>query len=299
VALAVVLATSAAVAEPAARAAPCPAPVPYPGDSASREAIAGWMADRARSRGIPAELPVMAALEESGLRNLSDGGSDTAGFFQMRLSIWNQGAYAGYPDNPELQIDWFLDLAEQVRQQRVAAGLGLDEQHYGEWIADVERPPEQDRGRYQPRLGEARDLIGPNPPPCGDSPSPPPPDPEPDVTPPALRLGGALVQPALARRALLVKAACGVDPCSVAARGTIKVAVARGSAARVFRIAAGPVALGAGQTTVLRLRLGARLRRAARRALARGVRVRARITVTATDPSGNAATGWRQIRLRR
>ena len=166
-------------------------------------------------------------------------------------------------------------------------------------MADVERPAEQYRGSYQLRLDEARALIGPSPPPCGDSPLPPPPDPEPDVTPPALRLGGALVQPALARRALLVTAACGADPCSVAARGTIKVSVARGAAARVFRVSAGPVALGAGQSTVLRLRLGARLRRAARRALARRVRVRAAITVTATDSNGNVATARRQVRLRR
>ena len=41
--------------------------------------------------------------------------------------------------------------------QRVARGLPVDDPtHYGEWIADVERPAAQYRGRYQVRLDEAR-----------------------------------------------------------------------------------------------------------------------------------------------
>ena len=93
--LAVVLACSAALAQPTARAAPCPPPVPYPGDAAWAEAIAGWMADRARSRGLPAELPVMAALVESGLTNLNSGDSDTAGYFQTRRMGGRRGATGG------------------------------------------------------------------------------------------------------------------------------------------------------------------------------------------------------------
>jgi hypothetical protein len=34
-----------------------------------------------------------------------------------------------------------------------------DRSHYGEWIADVERPAEQYRSRYQLKLGEARGLL--------------------------------------------------------------------------------------------------------------------------------------------
>src|SRR3712207_7734451 len=37
------------------------------------------------------QLPVMAALVESGVRNLNYGDADSVGFFQMRMSIWNQG----------------------------------------------------------------------------------------------------------------------------------------------------------------------------------------------------------------
>ena len=45
---------------------PCPAV--YPGDDAARERLARWMARGAADRGMPHELPVMAALAESGLR---------------------------------------------------------------------------------------------------------------------------------------------------------------------------------------------------------------------------------------
>jgi len=117
------------------------------------------MGAQAEKRGIPPELPVMAALVESGLKNLHYGDADSVGFFQMRLSVWNQGNYAGYPSNPEKQLDWFLDHAVSVKQQRLAAGEPTDPNHYGDWIADIERPAAQYRGRYQPQLGDARALL--------------------------------------------------------------------------------------------------------------------------------------------
>jgi hypothetical protein len=131
----------------------------YPGDSAPQEAVAAWMAQEAEARGIPRELPLMAALVESGLANLDHGDADSVGFFQMRTSVWNSGPYAGYPDDARLQLRWFLDEAVAVKQKRLADGLPLDSQHYGDWIADVERPAEQYRGRYQLRLDEARELL--------------------------------------------------------------------------------------------------------------------------------------------
>ena len=117
------------------------------------------MAHGAQERGLPPELPVMASLVESGLENLPGGDADSVGYFQMRIGIWNQGEYAGYPERPGLQLDWFLDRAEAVQAQRVARGRGTDPSDYGEWIADVERPAEQYRGRYQLRLHEAQGLL--------------------------------------------------------------------------------------------------------------------------------------------
>ena len=91
----------------------------YPGDDAPKEQLAAWLGKQAEKRGLPKELPVMAALVESGVKNLNFGDADSVGFFQMRVGIWNQGEYAGYPEKPELQAKWFLDQAEAVKKQRI------------------------------------------------------------------------------------------------------------------------------------------------------------------------------------
>jgi hypothetical protein len=113
------------------------------------------MADEAQRRGLPRELPVMAALVESGLHNDAGGDRDSVGYFQMRTSIWDSGPYAGYTHNPELQLKWFLDQAVALKNDATT-----DPSQYGNWIADVERPAEQYRGRYQLHLDEARQLLG-------------------------------------------------------------------------------------------------------------------------------------------
>ncbi len=154
-------AAAAAAADPAAPAVDLAGVSDaYPGDDAPKAELAAWMAKEAEKRGLPPQLPVMASLVESGLQNLNFGDADSVGFFQMRVSIHNNGDYAGYPDDPKKQIDWFLDNAEQVKAQRIAAGKPIDDpSQFGEWIADVERPAEQYRGRYQLRLEEANGLL--------------------------------------------------------------------------------------------------------------------------------------------
>ena len=129
----------------------------YPGDQATSQQIAAWMGARAGKAGLPPELPVMAALTESGLRNLSYGDRDSVGFFQMRLGIWDQGAYAGYPSNPELQIQWFIDHAVAVKSQY--PGLADNPNSWGDWVADVEQPAAQYRYRYQLQLSTAQALL--------------------------------------------------------------------------------------------------------------------------------------------
>jgi hypothetical protein len=129
----------------------------YPGDDASQEQLASWMAAAARRAGIPPELPVMAALTESGLRNVRYGDRDSMGFFQMRTSIWNRGEYAGYVDRPELQMSWFIRQAHAVREANPDLYRGAA--NFGNWVADIERPAEQYRGRYQLQLERARELI--------------------------------------------------------------------------------------------------------------------------------------------
>jgi hypothetical protein len=169
------------VEQPAAAGASAPDPAdlatgpnPYPGDDAPKEAIAAWMAREAQKRGLPGELPVMAALVESNLTNVNYGDADSLGYFQMRTSIWDQGEYAGFAGDPEKQLDWFLDTAAAVKEKRASQGYTDfvdDPNKWGDWIADVERPAEQYRGRYQLRLDEARGLLAdaPQAPPASDA----------------------------------------------------------------------------------------------------------------------------------
>ena len=296
------LAAVPSAAHAQARAASCPDRSFYPGDDASRLAVAGWMAYGASLADLPDELPVMAALVESDLENLDFGDGDRMGYFAMRTSIWNTGTYAGFPTDPPLQLKWFVDQALAVKQQRVAEGKPLDPGSYGEWVADVERPAEHLRGLYQLRLDDAKQLIGPT---ClepslpgggGDpEPTPPPGDPPvDDGTPPVLRLARPNASKALATRRVGMVASCPAEACTLQARGT----VALPGAAGVYRVRSAKRAAAAGASVTLRLPLGRALRKAARRAIADGRRVRMRIAVVATDASGNARSAKRTIRLR-
>ena len=120
------------------------------------------MGRQAHKAGLPAELPIMAALTESGLTNVNYGDRDSLGFFQMRTSIWDQGEYKGFADHPELQLKWFIDHAVAVRQQAIERGdtnFGQDKSKWGDWVADVERPAEEYRYRYATHLEEADGLL--------------------------------------------------------------------------------------------------------------------------------------------
>ena len=98
---------------PAAPASPTPRPGPSPAaaraatpaTTRAKEQLAAWLGREAEKRGLPKQLPVMASLVESGVKNLNYGDADSVGFFQMRVGIWNKGAYAGFPEKPELQVE--------------------------------------------------------------------------------------------------------------------------------------------------------------------------------------------------
>ena len=195
-------------AQPAAPVEPAAAPAAlslpdvsdvYPGDNAPKEQIAAWMARQAHKAGLPGELPIMASLVESRMSNINFGDADSIGYFQMRTSIWDQGEYAGYGEKPELQLKWFLDHALHEKQKRIARGdvaFLKDSSKWGDWIADVERPAEQYRGRYQLRLGEARELLG-----NAQSTAPPP---APDATLDAVTAGAELDAAPQAKKALAI-----------------------------------------------------------------------------------------------
>jgi hypothetical protein len=237
---------------------PCPAL--YPGDDAPRERIARWMARGAADRGLPHELPVMAGIAESGLRNLR--GESYHGFFGMHESL---------PRRPELQLGWFLDTAELVRRRRVAEGRpdpAQDPADYGLWIADVERPAAENRGLYQQHLEEARELVaGRCAPPAAT-----------DSTPPRLRLRIAARQ---GTGSVTGRTSCDED-CLVG----IAIAFTVAGRERTRSYAAGA----SGAFTLP-------LPRAVRRALAGGRALRVRVTATAADTAANAATRSRTVRL--
>ena len=127
---------------------------PATGDDAGQEALAKWLAKEAEKAGLPPELPVMAALVESGVKNLNFGDADSVGSSRCASSIWNQGPYAGYPENRSCRPSG--SSTRRSRSSAAVAGsdadFGKDPAKWGEWIADVERPAEQYRGRYQLRL---------------------------------------------------------------------------------------------------------------------------------------------------
>jgi cell wall-associated NlpC family hydrolase len=134
--------------------------IPYPGDNAPKAEIAQWMGDLAQKHGLPRELPVMASLVESSLHNDNFGDRDSLGYFQMRTSIWDKGNYAGYPNDPALQVKWFIDQALAVKNQMPDRHFGSNPANFGEWIDEIERPAEEYRGRYQLQLSAAQELLG-------------------------------------------------------------------------------------------------------------------------------------------
>jgi hypothetical protein len=81
----------------------------------------------------------------------------------MRVGLWDKvPEYTGYRQNPNLQAKWFIDQALAVKRKAIQAGdvnFGKDPSAWGNWIADVERPAAEYRGRYQLRLSEARELL--------------------------------------------------------------------------------------------------------------------------------------------
>ena len=118
-------------------------------------------------RDLPQELPVMAGLAESGLRNLRHPADPFFGFFGMH-SIAQRRPVPRLSKNPELQLRWFADTAVAVRQRAIAEGdedFGDDSEGYGLWIADVERPAPENRDGYQPYFDDAE--------PCSTAPAGP------------------------------------------------------------------------------------------------------------------------------
>ena len=83
-----------------AQAVGCAYPATFPGENAAPATIAAWMAARAVERGLPGQLPVLAALARSGLSNLPVDRAGRAGYFGMLERLWGDGPYAGFQGDP-------------------------------------------------------------------------------------------------------------------------------------------------------------------------------------------------------
>jgi hypothetical protein len=84
-----------------------------------------------------------------------------------------------------------------------------------------------------------------------------------------------------------------LEPGTLRARGTVRVP----GAARVFRLKGGSASAAPGKRVKLRLKLKKKALRIAKRAIHKHRRVRASITITATDRAGNEKTAKRAVRL--
>jgi plastocyanin len=114
-----------------------------------------------------------------------------------------------------------------------------------------------------------------------------------DAAPPASRLDAAGTQRALRRRAIVVTGACSED-CTVAVAATITV-----PGARAMKLVGPRRSARAGSRVTLTLKLSGRTLTALRRALTRGARVSARVTLSATDAAGNRSVATLRVRLAR
>lgn len=278
------MAAAGAVWSAPANAAVCGKPVAYPGDSATAESFANWMANAAMAKGLPGELPVMAGLVESGLKNLNHGDADSVGFFQMRTSIWNKGKYAGYLKKPNLQMKWFTDTATSVRNHYRSSGKGdpaANSKTYGVWIADIERPAKRYRGRYQPRLAEAQKLVAAT---CVDLQGI-------NVLAPTSHLKFKRRQHPARTGAISVRVSCPKSPCLSTVRANFRAPGRRG----VVKLSSDTAMIAAGSRLTLKVRVPHKLRKRIRQLGGSTTQARLRVSVAGTD--GASTVRIRKIAL--
>ena len=126
-------------------------------------------------------------------------------------------------------------------------------------------------------------------------PAPPPPPPPADTTAPKLALSGAAVEKVLRLHGVVVFVSCPIEPCTATAGGKV---VVRGSSKR-YKLKPAVTQIATADKVKLKLRLRKTALKAIRRALERGKKVSAKVTVSAADAAGNLTTTQRTIKLQR
>jgi PKD repeat protein len=113
-------------------------------------------------------------------------------------------------------------------------------------------------------------------------------------TAPTLALVAPRTQKVLKQRGVIVLASCS-SPCTLRASATVTLA----GASRSLKLRGIVRQAASGKQVRLRLALSSKTLRSIRRALRRGVKLTAKVTVVATDAAGNSSKSTRRIRLKR
>jgi hypothetical protein len=93
---------------------------------------------------------------------------------------------------------------------------------------------------------------------------------------------------------VIVHASCAA-PCTLTASAKVSLA----GASRALKLRGIVRKAGTGKQVRLRLRLSKKTLRTVRRSLRRGVKLKAKVTVVATDAAGNSRRSTRSVRLKR
>ena len=143
------------------------APPSHPVGAASQQDVACWLAAQSRSAGAPGELLVMAALTESGGKNLSYGDRDSVGYFQIRPSTNFAPAGFGIPPETKVSGEWWVqnpDAQAAWARAKIEATAGGDRDAdlsdpaaLGAWAQSIEQSAYPDR--YAQHYDQARELV--------------------------------------------------------------------------------------------------------------------------------------------
>lgn len=115
-----------------------------------------------------------------------------------------------------------------------------------------------------------------------------------DMAAPGLQLAGRPSQNPLERGSVVVTAECPTEACTAAANGSVSVP----GAAKVYKLRPATRRIAKGGREKLELKLSKTSRNAIGRALGRGRKLKAKVTVTAKDAAHNATTKRLGIRLK-
>jgi glucose/arabinose dehydrogenase len=210
----------------------------------------------------------------------------------LRSAVLGQGGATGDQAEPLLTVDTLTSFGQDDCGRIYAAGFGDSGAVYrleGDEPAPCPQPIPPKPAPPGPGAG-----AGPGPDPGGGAPPEEEPPPPADGDPPPVDVAGARIQRILENRSVAVGIECG-EPCTVEGGGTLSVP----DLARAYRLSRVRRALAAGARSRMVLRVPRRAIPGLRRALRRGRRVTARVTLTARDLLGNARTARRTIRARR